>query len=324
MAKVDRVDRLVSELAEIRKQGRTDAGLARVLVALRDKDSYVVSRAIDIADAWGADSLAEDVVKAFERFVTSADPGCAVKERAAKALCEWGSPHGKSVFERGVSLVQMEAVWGKSEDVAAGVRGWSALGLAAMGHWDQVRLILPLLADPERHARILGARALAQGASDAAEALLRLKILLGDAEEEVTAECLTGLATAWPDRSVEFLRKLSEGTGRCAAAALQALGASRSADAFRALVDMYLADLSPTRRQEILNALATSRREEALAWLIDLIENGSPGEAVTAIDALAPRKSDDRIWSRVRAAVEAGGNPRIEEALRRAEESPKC
>lgn len=320
MAKRDRTDALLDELAALRKSGKTDAGVTRVREMIRAGSPIVVTRAVALCDAWAASEAAPDIAGAFERLLTAQDPGCEGKQAAAKCLCEWGSPEGKPVFERGVFHVQKEAVWGGSVDVAAGLRGWSALGLAAMGHWDQVVLILPLLADPELHCRVTGARALAQGASDAAEALLRLKVIQGDVEPEVTAECISGLARAWPDRSVPFLLQLVEKGGDGARAAMIGLGESRSDDAWRELVKMYQADLSPDRRREILAALSLSRRAEPLEWICSLIENEPPGEAIAAIEALVPRRSDERVWSKVRAAVGAGGNKRIEDAFARASE----
>lgn len=311
MAKRDPLAKALDELAELQRAGPSAAGMERLRSYLRDKSPHAVNKAVKVARKWGASELAGELAGVFERAMGSADPGCEIKAAVAEALCEWMASEGRGVFEKGITHRQHEPIhvppW--RVDVAAGLRGWCALGLVAIGHADQVRLILPLLTDEERDPRAFGARALSQAGVEAAEMLLRLKALQGDREEEVTAECLSGLARGWPERSVEFITsRLEHEPSR--RGALLALAECRSPRALPVLTTAYDRERDGERKRDVLDAIALCRRNEAVDWVIGLIETGSAMEASAAVEAMAPRKHEPAVWGRVeRAAGARGVNP---------------
>lgn len=319
MAKADRTAKLLEELDLLKRSERSPEGVRRLKEIFKAKEPLPVVKAVTIAEKWEARDLAEDLTVLFARFMELPDPGCAVKENVARVLCDWGPTDGGRIFERGIRYIQMEAVWGGRVDVAAGLRGWCAAGLSSMGYWDQVRLILPLLVDAEKQARIMGIRALVQGRSSEAEVALRLKMLTGDipqAEpedaEEVMTECLYGLAEGWGAKVVGFLVEMT-GKGTYRRLALFALARCRADEAWESLARLFEAEVVGTRRKELLEAMATARSEKAVSWMCERIRNGRDSEAIETVRAMTIRREETRVWDRV---VEAARENGSEDVLR--------
>lgn len=318
MAKGDRVAKLLDELGTMKRGTSSEAGARRLRELLHGREAMVVARAVEVVEAWGERELGGELVGVFGRFLEEGleDPGCRVKENVARLLCEWGVEGSERVFERGIRHKQMEAVWRDRVDVAGGLRGWCAAGLSAMGHWDQVRLILPLLLDEQAQARVMGIRALVQGGSPEAEVALRLKVMVGDVPgaepeeaEEVIGECLYGLAEGWGARVVGFLEEQAGGPWR--RLALFALARCRADEAWGALVRMYEGQVLGAKRKELLEAMATARSEKGVAWMCDLIREGRESEAVEAVRAMAIRREEGRVWERVVEAAKGNGSERV-------------
>src|SRR5215831_3951845 len=137
------------------------------------------------------DSLLYDLIPAllaaYRRFLDKpikSDPNCYAKKAIARALvaldCE-----DVEFFLAGLTLKQMEPVWGGTADTAADVRGTCALGLVATGYPRALVSFAGLLYDPEPDARIGAIRAAANGTPREAELLLRSKALAGDEQHEI-------------------------------------------------------------------------------------------------------------------------------------------
>jgi hypothetical protein len=197
--------------------------------------------------------------------------------------------------------IQMEPTWGGSVDTASEVRALGAMGLAQTNYPDALEEIVPLLLDREREARIGAVRAIAASGLPGAALLLRLKALSGD-EPEVLGECFAGLLRAAPAQSLEFVAKsLDHHEEAIAEAAALALGDSRLENAFGVLRDAFERSRARPRRTLLL-AIALLRRENAIDYLLDLVQNGESQTAAGAEAALAMYEKDPTLQERLHRA----------------------
>src|SRR4030095_8290687 len=127
----------------------------------------------------------------FMQNPTKSDKGCAAKTAVIKALLA-ADCDDEEMFLKGVRHVQLEPTWGGRADTAAPLRALCGLGLVQMGSPDAMIELAMLLADTEADARIGAASALGHCGPTAAP-LLRFKVLTGDEEPAVTAECFNSL-----------------------------------------------------------------------------------------------------------------------------------
>jgi HEAT repeat protein len=203
----------------------------------------------------------------------------------------------------------MEPTWGGSVDTAAEVRALAAMGLAQTDYLDALEEILPLLLDPERDARIGALRAIAASGLPGGTLLLRLKALSGD-EPEILGECLAALLRAAPTQSLEFVAKfLDHGDEAVAEAAALALGDSRLESAFAVLRDAFeRARALQVRRRTLLLAIALLRRENAIDYLLDRVQNGEGLTSADAVAALAMYEKDPSLQERLAQARQARSN----------------
>jgi HEAT repeat protein len=275
--KVSSLEEQLDRLAELRGQPSSPEGCAEAARCLASKMNLVASKAARIAGEWLAAELTPELVAAFDRFMVkpeTTDKRCAAKIEILKALCklEYPSP---SVFRRGMQHVQMEPTWGGSMDTAAEVRALGAMGLAQTDDPEALEEIVPLLLDRERDARIGAVRAIAASGLPGGALLLRLKALSGD-EPEVLGECFAACCAPRPTKSLEFVAKFldSHREEAIAEAAALALGDSRLESAFAVLRDAFQLLRAPRCRRTLLLAIALLRRENAIDYLLDLVQNG--------------------------------------------------
>jgi HEAT repeat protein len=257
----------------------TPEGLLRVEKGLASKSNLVASKAAKIADEARVGDLVPKLAAAFDRFLQKGDKGCAALNALARALVNLDCEDDE-LFRRGMKHVQMEPVWGGSEDVAAELRGICAMGFANTRTLRKVRHLVDLLADREWPARVGAARAIAAVGSEAAAVVLRLKILAGDRQPDVIAECLSGLigidgADALPladsiaDSRDEALRD----------AAILAIGASRRNDAIELLKARYDRSVNKEVRDCILLALRSARTDLAMKYFEEFSREKNRGTA---------------------------------------------
>jgi HEAT repeat protein len=309
--KVYSLEEQLDRLAELRGQPPSPEGRAEVARHLNSKMNLVAAKAARIAGEWLAAELTPQLVEAFDRFMVkpeTTDRRCAAKIEVLKALCklEYTSP---AVFRRGLRHVQMEPTWGGSVDTAAEVRALAAMGLAQTDYLDALEEILPLLLDPERDARIGALRAIAASGLPGGTLLLRLKALSGD-EPEILGECVAALLRAAPTQSLEFVAKfLDHGDEAVAEAAALALGDSRLESAFAVLRDAFeRARALQVRRRTLLLAIALLRRENAIDYLLDRVQNGEGLTSADAVAALAMYEKDPSLQERLAQARQARSN----------------
>ena len=300
--KVSSLEEQLDRLAELRGQPPSPEGRAEAAKCLNSKMNLVAAKAARIAGAWQAAELTPELVAAFDRFMVKpeiTDKRCAAKIEILKALCklEYSSP---SVFRRGLQHIQMEPTWGGSVDTAAEVRALGAMGLAQTDYPEALEEILPLLLDPERDARIGALRAIAASGLPGGVLLLRLKALSGD-EPEVLGECFAALLRAAPAPSPEFVAKfLDHREEAVVEAAALALGDSRLESAFAVLRDaLERTRALPLRRRTLMLAIALLRRESAIDYLLDLVQNGEGQTSADAVASLAMYGQDPNLQERL-------------------------
>jgi len=143
------------------------------------------------------------------------------------------------------------------------------------------------------------ARALGMLGSRESVGVLRLKVLTGDEDVNVTGACLTALASL---RDVAFVAaRLGSEDENLRAEAAAALGESRELAAFEALRDAYDRAAGREWKRTLLQALGASRQEAAIDFLVAQI---APGSQLVA-EALVPASFHPGVRQRVEAAIRA-------------------
>jgi hypothetical protein len=128
---------------------------------------------------------------------------------------------------------------------------------------------------------------------------LRLKALAGD-EPEVLGECFTALLRAEGAGSLAFVAPfLSSPDDAVAEAAALAVGESRLEGAFEVLHDAFERTIGRSLRRTLLLAAALLRRENAVAFLLELVESGAEQTSADASAALAIYAQDPTIRERL-------------------------
>ncbi len=125
--------------------------------------------------------------------------------------------------------------------------------------------------------------------SEASEILLRFKALAGDGVEAIVGRCLTALMRMNPGESLEFVARFldSAGLGLAQEAAL-VLAESRHDKTFDLLRQAWAGHMDSEYRTMLLVPMAVTRREEACAFLCEVIANGPEKLATAAIRGAKP------------------------------------
>jgi len=312
----DPVEEKRSRLNDARESPGSSGSLAILRKGLSDRVSIIVARAAELAGELGAASLAPEMIAAFHRFLAdpSKDKGCLAKIAIAEALTRLEHPEPE-VFLEGMRHIQMEPVWGGSEDTAAWLRGLSAIGLAGSGHPRLLPHLVDVLADREKLARLGAARALGSLGLPEGTLLLRLKLLQGDPEVEVLSECFRAFLSLEPpaEASSFVARFLGSGDEATAEAAALALGESRHPQAFEILKRSWEQAPGRSLRRVLLVAMSLLRTEPATGFLVSLVAAESAETARGALSALGPFLYGDELRERVRKEVSARGGGELEE-----------
>jgi HEAT repeat protein len=305
--KVSSLEEQIDRLAELRGQPPSPEGRAEVHKCLVSKLNLVAAKAARIAGEWQITELMPELIAAFERFMVkpeTTDKRCAAKIEILKALCKMEYP-SPSVFRRALLHIQMEPTWGGSVDTAAEVRALGAIGLAQTDYTEALEEIVPLLLDSERDARIGAVRAIAVSGIPGSALLLRLKALSGD-EPEVLGECFAALLRSEPGKSLEFVAKsLDHRDQAIAEVAALALGDSRLENAFAVLRDALQSLRARPLRRTLLLAIALLRRENAIDYLLDLVQSAEDQTSADAVAALAMYNQDPNLQERLDRASKA-------------------
>jgi HEAT repeat protein len=273
--------------------------------ALADRHFLVVARAAALSGERLLHELIPDLVDAYARFLSDAvkrDPRCKAKSAIARALVALEA-RDIAFYQAGIGYRQLEPVWGGRADTATDLRCSCAMGLANSGHPRAVAELAGLLNDPEPAARSGAARAISCGNPLEAEAVLRLKVHVGDTEPQVIGECFGALLAIAPEHSLPFvaahLRDKDEALQEYAALAL---GETRRPEALKLLRDGWTDIVTSAGRSALIRAAALHRSEAAFEWLLEIIETGTPKLAAAAVEALSVYERNSKLIVQVNAA----------------------
>jgi HEAT repeat protein len=287
--------------------------LAALKTALADRHFLVVARAALLSSERLLHELIPDLVSAYSRFLTDAvkrDPRCKAKSAIARALVTLEA-RDIGFYQAGIGYRQLEPVWGGRADTATDLRCSCAMGLANSGHLRVVAELAGLLNDPEAAVRSGAARAISCGNPFEAEAVLRLKVQIGDTEPQVIGECFGALLAIAPEYSLPlvaaYLKDKDEALQEYAALAL---GESRRPEALKLLRDAWTDIVTPEGRGALIRAAALHRSEPAFEWLLEIIETGTPMLAAVAVEALSVYERNAKLIEQVNAAKARRDAPR--------------
>ena len=306
MAKADPIERALDRLGELRHADGSSAAVEEIRWFLRNRSNLVVAKAAKVTRELKIVEMIPDLLLAFNRFMANAprlDKRCAAVTEIVGALYEldYDEP---APFPVGLKHVQMEGSFGPPVDEAAKLRALSAQGLLRTQYRHALAEVLPLLVDAEPAARIGAVRALAMNGGEAGTLLLRFKVLTGYTAPEVLGECFAGLLAAAPDYAVPFVaRYIDSEDSAVEEAGILALGESRLPLAVEVLKEKWTTTVDKSQRKVLLVAMAASRLDEAIAFLVAIVETENAPAAADALEALAIYRHNERVSDTVHDAV---------------------
>jgi HEAT repeat protein len=322
MSKGRSVEVTLSNLAALRGMGA--AAIERGVAGhLNSRTNLVVAKAAELAREAGLKSLVPQLVEAFGRLMdkpASSDKGCHAKQAIASALYEVACEGAdvEQVFLTGIRHVQMEPAWGASTDTAAELRGTCALGLVRLAYGDVMNELVDLLMDSSHQARIMAARAIAYAGRDEGALLLRMKILAGDRDDNVTCECILALGKLAGAKSLPFLRKFLDSQNPAfSETAAMALGEMRHADALCALFEHWEGTPIESARKALLLPIALSRLPQSVEFLVGVIERASEALAAMAVESLRMYRHDSALKGRLAGVIERRNSAPLRIAMSR-------
>jgi hypothetical protein len=319
MAKTPSIEVRLAEVAALAGSSDTPESRVQLRKHLASKTNLVVAKAAEIIARCGAHDFTPDLVAAFHRFMidsSKADKGCAAKTAVVKALLA-ADCDDEELFLAGIRHVQHEPTWGGRADTAAPLRALCGLGLVQIGSPDAMNALAALLADKEPDARIGAAAALGHCGSAAAP-LLRFKVLIGDEEPAVLAECLTGLMVLSPSASFEFVSRFVDPKYPLLyEQAALVLAESKLPGVFELLMDRWTATFERPFKETLLLPIALTRSDEARDFLISVLEVGELKMATAAIATMGIYRDDATMRKRAEQAIDGPNAVQLLDALRR-------
>jgi HEAT repeat protein len=281
--------------------------------ALAHRNNFVVAKAADLIREFDLRQLTPELVAAFDRFFVDAvksDPQCWAKNSLSRALAAFEHSDAQ-VFVRGMKHIQHEPAWGGSSDSAGTLRGTCALALVqcrSLADAELLTLLIDLFADKEKSVRVAAVGAVANVGSPSSALLLRLKATVGADEPEVLGACYSGVLQLEGTTSVPWVsRFLAEGDDASSEAAL-ALATTHSMEAFEALRERLDHASDPWFRSVLLSAIALTRQEAAIEFLINLVR-AEALQAEAAIEAILRSGPSTEVVNRLEKRV--AGNERF-------------
>jgi HEAT repeat protein len=313
VAKRDPIEQALEKLSALKSAPAGTDVLNALRGFLGNRSNLVVAKAAKIAGERRLRDLLPDLVTAFHKLM--ADPArldkrCAAVTEIVTSLYQMDSE--PDVYLTGMRHVQMEGSFGPPIDSAAQLRGLGAQGIVRTRFPDALAEAVTLLVDPEPPARMGAVRALAANGGEAGALALRLKVLTGDSVPDVLAECFSGLLAAPSESSIDFVAGYGDDDDPAVAeAAILALGASRSAKAIVTLKDKWQRTHRGPLKKVLLLALSTSRSEDALQFLLGLLETAPVSTAAEVLAALASQRPTQSIRDSIHSALTRRDNPSL-------------
>jgi HEAT repeat protein len=240
---------------------------------------------------------------AFERFLVDGakkDPSCHAKLACLEAL-DFADHADAGPFLTAARTLQLEKAWGPPVDTAAPVRARGIFGLARIGHADFLLIAARLLGDKEPPVRQAAAEALGHRGDAAGAALALFKLRLGDEDPLVVLAAMGALLALAPGEGLDELRARLDGPERELAAV--ALGQSRDARALELLLESLEGCARTAERVPLLRGIGMHRSDRALDALLSVIAERNEADARAAVEALAVRRFEPQVATKVRAAA---------------------
>ena len=285
--------------------------------ALTERNNFVVAKAADLTREFNLQELTPDLLKAFDRFFENpekSDPQCWAKNAISRTLAAF-EVQDPEIFLRGMRHIQLEAVWGGRSDTAGTLRATSALALVQCRRLTNDELLahlIDLFADTEKTVRAEVARAIEQLGSPPASLLLRLRATLAHDEPEVLGACYSGILRLEGISAIPWVsRFLITGDDAAGEAAL-AIAGTHSPRALVILQKTLDAASDPWFRSVLLSAIALTRQDAALEFLLELVKSESL-DAERAIEAIVRSMPSEEVVQCLEDLVK--GNPRLANVL---------
>jgi HEAT repeat protein len=308
-----------------------EAAIEPLRKALAHRNNFVVAKAADLIRGLNLMQLTPELLTAFDRYFENpvkTDPQCWAKNAISRALAAF-EHQDAAVFLRGMKHIQLEPVWGGSSDSAGTLRATCALALVqcrSLLEADLLAHLVDLLGDKDKAVRVEVIRAIEQVGSPSAALLLRLRAVLGSSpnteEPEVLGACYSGLLRIEGTRAIPWVKNFLASADDPAAEAALAIAGTHSAQAFAILRDEVLRDEAlrgrslresdPWFRSVLLSAIALTRQDAALEFLLDQVRTESR-LAEAAIEAILRATPSSETIKQLEEMV--AGNPRLARAI---------
>lgn len=295
-----------------------DAGIQRLHAALGKENNYLVAKAARIIADHSLVSLLPQVLTAFNRFFidpVKTDPQCWAKNALAKTLVKLECRDAE-VYLRGLRHHQEEPVWGGQSDTAGALRATCTHALVdceGLKDFDLLNILLEPLVDLDKTVRMEAARALGQVGGVSAALILKLGILLRKEEPEVLGACfsaLLGMDSVDKSGTIRLVADCLDDGEEAAAEAAFALAETHDPAALATLVTRRRKAADVWFASVLDNAIALTRLEEGLEFLLGMIENDAR-QAASALEAISRVYQSEGMRARVYGAVTASKSERV-------------
>jgi HEAT repeat protein len=299
------------------RHGSADARAEALRKALGHRNNFLVAKGADLVREFNLFGLMPELLAAFNRFFddpVKTDPQCWAKNALSRALAA-AEQQDEEVFLRGMRHIQMEPVWGGQSDTAGALRATCALALVqcrGVTEKDLLAHLVELLADKDKAVRVEIVRAIEQVGSPSAVLLLRLRAVLGADEPEILGTCYAGVLRIDGVRAVPWVSHFLAAADDSAAEAALAIAGTHSPEGFEVLRECFAVAHDPWWRSVLLAAIALTRQEAALEFLLDMVRKEAL-HAEPAIEAVLRSMPSKEIVQRLESLV--GSNPRLKRAF---------
>jgi HEAT repeat protein len=259
-----------------------DARVESFRKALAHRNNFLVGKAADLVRDFRIAQLMPELLNAFDRFFENpvkSDPQCWAKNALSRALAALDHQEAE-VFLRGMRHIQMEPVWGGSSDTAGTLRATCALALVqcrSLTDADLLTHLVELVGDKEKSVRAEALRAIEQVSSPSASLLLRLRAVLG--------ACYGGILRIEGVGAIPWIGRFLATSDDSAAEAALAIAGTHSPEGFNTLQEYFVKADDPWWRSVLLSAIALTRQDAALEFLLELVRTESLN-AEAAIEAV--------------------------------------
>lgn len=284
----------------------TASGRRQLELALGSERQRVVARAATMVRERHLDGFEPQLAQAFDRFLidgAKTDTGCLAKVALIEALDVLESSDAE-FFLKATRVVQPEPAWKTAADTAGGVRARALYALARLGFPDLILLAGEAFSDSQHTVRLAAAEALAHFGVRHGAGVLLLALAKPEEDPLVTLASMSALLSLAPEVGLPRLTTLLRGEdAETRELAALALGQSNRTDALDVLVTALNAASTSRTREPLFKALGIHRSDRAINVLLDALGSETQADAQAALEALATRRFEPGVRSKVEARV---------------------